>query len=85
MKTPQWFENYHSLLESQHRHTKDSLCSIKADIKNLKENHLAHLDTKLTEIDTNQTWLMKTYWVVVSAAVGSFIAAIISAIVTLKS
>jgi len=76
MKTPDWFENYHSLQESQFRLLNDTCKGIKGDIRNLKENHLAHLQDELTEIATNQKWLMKTYWILVSACIGSMVTAI---------
>ena len=87
MKTPEWFENYHSLLESQHRHTNDSICSIKADIKNLKENHLAHLQDELTVVSTNQKWLMSSvkkwdarFWAMLAGIAGTLITTILTLI-----
>ena len=75
-KMPIWFENYHSLTETQFKLTNDSLRSIKNDIKNLKENHLAHLQEELTEITTNQKWLMKFFWILASLTTGSMVTAL---------
>lgn len=50
-------------------------------------NHLPHLKEDMAELKfsviavrTNVEWLMKTYWVVVSASIGSLVAAIMGLI-----
>jgi len=76
MKTPDWFENYHSLTESQFRIVNDNIKSFKSEIQNLKDNHLAHLDNKVTKIGTNQEWLIKSYWIIAGASISSLVTAI---------
>jgi hypothetical protein len=56
-------------------------------IENIRTNHLEHLkrDTDtlkgdMVEVKTDLKWLKKTYWIVVSASVGSLIAALINLI-----
>ena len=48
--------------------------TIHEDIKEIKENHLAHIQTDITRLATNQEWLLKTYWIVVTASMGGLIA-----------
>lgn len=57
-------------------------------VDKITDNHLAHmkdeisvLNTGLSVVSTNVLWLMKTYWVVVSASVGSLVAALLGLIV----
>lgn len=69
----------------------DSICGVidemQCDIKEIKDNHLAHLSeaqitmkVDMAEVKANTQWLMKTYWIVVTAAVGSCVAAFASLI-----
>ncbi len=50
--------------------------TIHDDIKIIKENHLAHIQTDITRLATNQEWLMKTYWIVAGSGIGGLIAGI---------
>lgn len=43
-------------------------------------NHLAHVKESLMELTTNVTWLIKFFWIVASASVGSLVAAIMGLI-----
>ncbi len=53
----------------------------------IMDNELVHLKADVNElkneigvISTNVSWLMRTYWVVVSASVGSLVAAVMGLI-----
>lgn len=53
-------------------------------MKIMEENHLTHIQDsmqtfaeKITIATINIEWLMKTYWIVVTSAVGGFIASLI--------
>lgn len=47
--------------------------TIHDDIKDIKENHLAHIQVDMATVRANQEWLMKTYWVITTAAIGGLV------------
>lgn len=47
--------------------------TIHDEIKNIKENHLAHIQVDMATVRANQEWLMKTYWVITTAAIGGLV------------
>ena len=56
-------------------------------VDTIMSNHLVHVKDDISELKsaisivaTNVSWLIKTYWVVVSASVGSLVAAIMGLI-----
>jgi hypothetical protein len=64
---------------------KDENIDIKNDIKDIKENHLAHVQKDMNDIKLTQTvmktdlaWLKKFFWLVATASVGSLIASILN-------
>lgn len=66
---------------------KEEIQNIKEDIRDIKDNHLKHIETDIkilmknfTEVATNQKWLMKFFWLVAGASVGSLIASVFSLI-----
>ncbi len=44
-----------------------------ADIKTIKENHLAHMQASLTSLETNMAWVQKLTWVAVAGIGGGFV------------
>lgn len=52
---------------------KKEIEKIKEDINDIRVNHLQHIETDIVEIKTNQKWLMKLTFVVITASVSSFI------------
>lgn len=52
---------------------------IKKDIRDIRENHLAHIERDIAKIFTNQGWLMKFFWIITTASIGTLITVIISA------
>ena len=48
--------------------------TIHDDIKNIKENHLAHIQIDLAKTSTNVDWLLKYHWIVATASVGGLVA-----------
>lgn len=54
---------------------------IKSDIKTIKENHLAHIQVDMAKVTTNVEWIMKSYWIVATAAVGSLVVGLIGLLV----
>jgi hypothetical protein len=51
---------------------------IEADIKEIKDNHLSHIQEDMAIVKTNQQWLMKFFWVVATASVAGLITGIIN-------
>lgn len=52
--------------------------SIEEDIKAMKENHLSHMEIDIAQTKTNVDWLMKFFWIVATASVGSLITGVIT-------
>ena len=48
--------------------------TIHQDIKNIKENHLAHIQIDLAKTTTNVEWLLKYHWIVATASIGGLVA-----------
>ena len=64
------------------------LDKLEAKVDLITDNHLAHLKDDISELKsalsvvvTDVGWLIKTYWIVVSASVGSLVAAIMGLII----
>lgn len=51
---------------------------IESDVKEIKENHLAHLREVLAVVKTNQEWIMKFFWIVATASIAGLITGIIN-------
>ena len=43
------------------------------DIKVIKENHLAHIQTDIAILKTNVDWLMKYHWLIASSSIGALV------------
>lgn len=66
-----------------HEHIADNdthVGEVKADIKLMKENHLAHMQASLqtmelamAKIATNQDWLLKFFWLLAGTVVGNML------------
>ena len=59
---------------------KSHVSKIEEDIRTIKENHLVHIQTDITKLATNQEWLMKLHYIVVSSSVGALIVGMINMI-----
>lgn len=51
---------------------------IESDIKEIKDNHLSHIQVDMEVVKTNQQWLMKFFWIVATASVAGLITGIIN-------
>jgi len=65
--------------------TRINLSYIKKDIKEIKENHLYHIEKKVNNLKTDFVvvsqdvkWLKKFFWIVATASVGSLITGVLS-------
>lgn len=54
------------------------LGEVRADIRNIKENHLAHIERDLSTIVTDVDWIKRFFWLLAGAAVSSLVANIVS-------
>lgn len=61
--------------------------ALQDQITNIRDNHLKHLATAMTDIKIKQAthttdldWLKKAFWVVLTASVGSFLASLFNLI-----
>lgn len=54
---------------------------IENDIKEIKENHLSHMQEDLAVVKTNQEWIMKFFWVVTTASIAGLITGLINLLV----
>ena len=52
--------------------------SLEKDIKEIKENHLSHIQEDLAVVKTNQAWIMKFFWIVSSASIAGLITGLIN-------
>ena len=58
---------------------KDGVKANSSEIKEIKDNHLAHLKTDMTEVKTNVDWLIKSHWKVTMAIMVSIVVSAIGA------
>jgi hypothetical protein len=55
--------------------------TIEAAIKEIKDNHLSHLQEDLAVVKTNQEWIMKFFWIVSTASVAGLVTGIINLLI----
>ena len=60
------------------------LDNLEKNITEIKNNHLPHIEKKLTQVGTDVDWLKRFFWIVATASVGGLIAALINLLVTIK-
>jgi len=67
----------------------DEIKEIKRDIKNIKENHLSHIQEEITNmkvtvstVSTNQDWLMKFFWIIATTSVAGLVTGILNLIIS---
>lgn len=51
---------------------------IEDQIREIKDNHLSHIQEDLAVVKTNQEWIMKFFWIVSSASIAGLITGIIN-------
>ena len=64
--------------------TEKRIETIEAEIKEIKENHLAHIKEILAIVKTNQEWIMRFFWILISASVAGLITGIINLFIKSK-
>ncbi|OGI35673.1 MAG: hypothetical protein A2283_11715 [Lentisphaerae bacterium RIFOXYA12_FULL_48_11] len=60
------------------------LDNLEKNITEIKNNHLPHIDMKLTQVGTDVDWLKRFFWIVATASIGGLIAALLNLIITIK-
>ena len=54
---------------------------LESEIKEIKENHLSHIQEDLAVVKTNQEWIMKFFWIVSSASIAGLITGLINLLI----
>lgn len=74
-------------MESQFKILTDGMRNNTKEIKLIKDNHLTHLDKKVTKLATNQVWIMesvkkwdKRLWAIIIGISGTLVATILTLI-----
>lgn len=62
----------------------ERLGRLEKSVNDIKDNHLAHLQTDVTKIGTDVDWLKRFFWVISTASIGGLIAAIINLLLTIN-
>ena len=62
-------------------HMEKRIETIESAIKDIKENHLSHIQEDLAVVKTNQEWIMKFFWIVMSASIAGLITGIINLLI----
>lgn len=64
-----------------HEHAKedkDNFLLINNKLDEIKDNHLAHIQTDLNKTTTDVSWLMRYHWIIATASIGALVAGIVS-------
>jgi hypothetical protein len=61
-----------------HNNMEKRIEKIESDIKELKDNHLSHIQVDIEVVKTNQQWLMKFFWIIATASVAGLITGLIN-------
>lgn len=70
--------------EYQNRLQDERLDRVEKAVNEIKDNHLAHLQTDLTKVNTDVDWLKRFFWIIATASIGGLIAAIINVLLTIN-
>lgn len=62
-------------------HMEKRIEKIESTVKDIKENHLSHIQEDLAVVKTNQEWIMKFFWIVMSASIAGLITGIINLLI----
>lgn len=55
--------------------------NLEKDIKEIKENHLSHIQEDLAVVKTNQEWIMKFFWIMATASIAGLITGLINLLI----
>lgn len=68
-------ENYNSI-----NVLKDDLKELKDEVKNIRENHLTHMEKAIYELKTDMKWLKRFFFITATAAIGGLITSLLTLI-----
>jgi hypothetical protein len=57
---------------------------VEKTVNEIKDNHLAHIATKLMKVSTDVDWLKKFFWIIATASIGGLIAGLINLLITVN-
>ena len=60
------------------------LDNLEKNVEEIKNNHLPHINTKLTCVGTDVDWLKRFFWIVATASVGALVAAVLNLLITIN-
>jgi hypothetical protein len=55
---------------------KECTGELKADMRNLKENHLAHIERDVAQVSNDLDWLKKFFWLIAGGLIANFAASL---------
>ncbi len=55
--------------------------NLENDIKQIKDNHLSHIQEDLAVVKTNQEWIMKFFWIMATASIAGLITGLINLLI----
>lgn len=62
----------------------ERLDRVEKTVNEIKDNHLAHMQTELTKVGTDVDWLKRFFWIIATASIGGLIAAILNLLLTIN-
>jgi hypothetical protein len=71
-------DNYQNQLQDER------LQRLENTVNDIKDNHLAHIQTDLTKVGTDVDWLKRFFWIIATASIGGLITAIINLLLTIN-
>ena len=57
---------------------------VEQTVNEIKDNHLAHIQTDITKVKTDIDWLKRFFWLVATASIGGLIAALLNLLITIN-
>ena len=62
----------------------ERLDRVEKAVNEIKDNHLAHMQTDLAKVGTDVDWLKRFFWIIATASIGGLITAIINLLLTIN-
>lgn len=62
----------------------ERLDRVEKTVNEIKDNHLAHIQTELTKVSTDVDWLKRFFWIIATASIGGLVTAIINLLLTIN-
>lgn len=62
----------------------ERLDRVEKTVNEIKDNHLAHIQTDLTKVSTDVDWIKRFFWLIATASIGGLITAILNLLLTIN-